>query len=83
MDPLDIKQEEAGNWAPTEMISESGNKCQIGLSIKKESLEESDEIFTDFEAATDQIKKEIKVENVKSEDFNPFEDHGNNQDPLA
>ena len=50
-------------------ISVSGNQCQMGLSSKEKNFEESDEMLVDFEAVTDQIKKEIKVENVKSEDF--------------
>ena len=56
MDPLDIKAEsfEDNNEEDslTELNRVSGSECQMVLPIKKEPLEERDEMFIDFEAVT-------------------------------
>ena len=64
-----------------EMDSVSSNEFQVGLPIKRESCEDSDEIFVDFEAVQDQIK-EIKEEDIKSEDPEPNVDNEFKEDSL-
>ena len=87
MDPLDIKAEsfEDNNEEDslTELNRVSGSKCQMALHIKKEHLEENDEMFIDFEAVKDLVKDEIKEEDVKTEDSEPKNDHEYEEDPLA
>ena len=87
MDPLNIKAEafeDINEEDPlTNLNRVSGIEGQMGLSIKKELLEETDETFIDFEAVKDLVKDEIKEEDIKSEDSEPKNDHEYEEDPLA
>ena len=87
MDPLDIKAESFEDINEEDSLTKlnrvSGSECQMGLPIKKESLEESDEMFVDFEAVKDLVKDEIKEEDIKSGDSEPKNDNEYEEVPLA
>merc|ERR1719391_36537 len=87
MDPLDIKAESFEDINEEDSLTQlnrvSGSECQMGLPIKKELLEESDEMYIDFEAVKDLVKDEIKEEDIKTEDSEPKNDHEYEEDPLA